>query len=86
MVTIIYKCDKCGVNQDNADQFWTVGVTAMCYGYDASSFLRDKSLQVCRPCLELLGIHVMEKEGETLPTPPTVEELIREIILRCSNA
>ena len=84
MITTIYKCDKCGNEQDTDEQFWTVGITAR------TKWHRDmndvvKSIHVCRPCLESFGIYVQKKKDEPLPEPPTVEELIREIIARCSD-
>ena len=82
MIQTIYKCDKCGHEQHTPEQFWTVGVTADCWGM-GSKFVPDKSLQVCRPCLEHLGIYPRQKTIES-PTyaPPSLEELIREILAR----
>lgn len=85
MITTIYKCDICGLEQDDNKQFWTVGVTASYQGYSSMSFVENKYLEVCRPCLESLGIYVQKKKDDSLPNPPTIEELIREIIARCSD-
>ena len=82
MITTIYKCDKCGNEQNDTEQFWTVGITAEVM-YVSSRVV--KSIHVCRPCLESFGIYVSPKKDEPLPAPPTVEELIREIIARCSD-
>ena len=87
-VKTLYTCDKCGSVQETADQFWTVGVTANHgmhqHPYQAearSLYVKDKHVQVCRPCLESFGIHVMQKPSDPpKPQLPTVEELIREII------
>lgn len=89
-VKTIYICDKCGSEQDSSKQFWTVGVTATCsihpdpHGY--RRFVEDKYLQVCRPCLESFGIHVQTRpeHKDNPPQIPTIEELIREIVERCS--
>ena len=88
-VKTIYTCDKCGAEQLSAEQFWTVGVWAIHsvnnLPTNPSEFVQNKSMQVCRPCLELLGIHVKTKPGAEIATPPTVEELIREILERAQQ-
>lgn len=84
MITTIYKCDKCGNEQDTDEQFWTVGITARTKWHQDMD-ATERSIQVCRPCLESFGIHVSQKKDKPLPAPPTVEELIREIIVRCSD-
>jgi hypothetical protein len=82
-VKTLYICDKCGGVQETAGQFWTVGVTAN-HGMHPGArnlYVKDKHVQVCRPCLESFGIHVMQKPSDPpKPQLPTVEELIREII------
>jgi len=75
-ITIIYKCDKCGNEQTTKDQFWHVEIVTSHY----SSKCIQKEIDVCRPCLESFGINVPEEKEEALPPPPTVEDLIREII------
>ena len=40
-----------------------------------------KSVEVCRPCLESLGIHDRRPEPEKKANPaPTVEDLVRQIV------
>jgi hypothetical protein len=82
-VKTLYTCDKCGSVQETADQFWTVGVAAN-HGVHSEArnlYVKDKHVQVCRPCLESFGIHVRQKPSDPpKPQLPTVEELIREII------
>lgn len=79
MIRTIYKCDKCGNEQKDKNQFWTVkvNVTSGDLPYLGSLV---KSIEVCRPCLESFGINVIEKKNAPTPKHPTVEELIREII------
>ena len=86
-IRTIYTCEKCGAEQLTGDQFWTVGVQANHHAYSPQvwQFVTGKSLQVCRPCLESFGIHVQTKPNEEPAPVPTVEELIREIIERCSS-
>jgi hypothetical protein len=76
-----YKCDRCGVAQATAVQFWEVGVTANCIDatFKNDSFVCGKRMQVCRTCLEILGIHTQKREPDA-PAPPTIEELILEIV------
>jgi hypothetical protein len=80
-VTTIYKCDKCGAVQNTDNQFWTIGVTAKSRERTSDSFVQGKSMEVCRPCLESFGLFVSKKIEEAPEyNPPTLEELIREII------
>ena len=76
-ITTIYKCDKCGNEQDNRDQFWNVEISISAHYYSKQS---QKAIDVCRQCLESFGILVRRENKATLPPPPTVEDLIREII------
>lgn len=79
-IVTIYKCDKCGCEQHTSDQFWTVGIIADHFQYSSRrNFVKDMNIQVCRPCLESFGIHVMTKP-EPEHRKPTVEDLIGEII------
>ena len=84
-VRTIYKCDKCGDEQNNNNQFWTVGVTANCGCHTSEEYVAGKSMQVCRTCLEGFGIHIQKKTGQAeQPKVPSVEELLAELIQRCS--
>lgn len=84
-IVVTRTCDKCNCNVDNNSQLWEIGVSAKLaspmYVPSDSSLPR---IQVCRQCLEELGIHVRKEtvmpEGHK---PPTTEELIREIVTRC---
>lgn len=86
-VRTLYICDRCGNEQDKAAQFWTVGVTANCGELRMSTyFVPGKYIQVCRPCLDNMGVLVKEKpKDQESPQPPTVEDLVREIIQLCSE-
>ena len=77
MITTIYKCDKCGNELPSKEQFWTVEIiTSSVYNSRHS----EAVIEVCRPCLESFGINVPKDKAKILPPPPTVEDLIREII------
>lgn len=77
MITTTYKCDKCGNVQETPEQFWTIGVGA---GIPTRAISIDRAMQVCRRCLENLGYHVKQPRPPNSPPPPTIEELIREIL------
>jgi hypothetical protein len=87
-IRTIYTCDKCGEEHDTSNNFWNVGVMAHSMNYSPSdkTFVKDKSMQVCRPCLESFGIYVTTKVNMPAPpAPPAVEELIRDLITRCTD-
>jgi len=83
-IQTIYKCDRCGAEQSTAEQFWTVGVVAR-HGHDQPNrwvtSTDGKEMQVCRPCLEAMGIYT-KKQMNQPDAPPiqTMEDLIREIV------
>jgi len=77
MITTIYKCDKCGNEQTTRKKFWDVNILVSCEYFTDN---RQKRIEVCQSCLESFGILVSEEKKATLPPPPTVEDLIREII------
>ena len=83
----IYTCDKCGNEQEKPNQFWTVGVSATHSAYPPNNeFVQGKHMHVCRPCLESFGIHVQKRpeHAQNPPQIPSVEDLIRELVQRCS--
>ena len=77
-----YICDKCGAVQASEEQFWELKVSAEHVDYTSTNRYVDaaRTMQVCRQCLESLGYHVQVKPGQSTPTPPTLEELIIEIV------
>lgn len=84
----IYTCDTCKAEQPTRDQFWYVGVYANTNGAYRNDYESPVAqIEVCRVCLEKLGIHdgrpVEQKAAE--PAPTTVEDLVRELIARCSQ-
>lgn len=86
-VITIYKCDKCGKEQTNPQQFWTVGVTANPQVYSSDQFVPKRSMHVCRDCLDGMGVYVEHYRApeEKPPEPPTTEDLIRELVQRCTQ-
>jgi hypothetical protein len=77
-ITTTYTCDRCAVNQTTDEQFWKIGVT---YATLNSSFPQPtfaRRMHVCRICAEELGL--VPPATLPAPPPPTLEDLIREII------
>lgn len=88
MITVTYKCDKCGAEQAKPDQFWHIEVSfkhhqnGSCREY--ARVYPDQQIHVCRACLETFGLVPSIIQVE--PTPlPTIETLIREVISRCTE-
>jgi len=77
-----YVCDKCGNIAHDPNQFWTIGVTAKCQDRLYSNYV-IAPMEVCRKCLESLGIFP-SKETKAAPeySPPTLEDLIIDIVER----
>ena len=88
-IQVIYKCDKCRKDQASAEQFWSLEV----YGSEGLNHTPrpvTTPFQVCRPCLESLGIYVKKPvDAEKAAAFPTIDELIREIVsneVQCLSA
>ncbi len=80
-----YECDKCHAVQATDSQFWEVGIKCNHLNYTNNDFVDETfRMQVCRPCLEAFGIHVQARKRDEvpLPPPPTLEDLIRELVAR----
>ncbi len=83
-ITTEYKCDRCEHTQEERTQMWEVEV--MRRSLDSPSASASAARQPpkklwCKKCMEEL--HILPcKQGqeEKLPPPPTLEDLIREII------
>ena len=83
-VQIIYRCDRCGAEQEKAEQFWTVSIGANegTFAPSCTQLVSGKSIQVCRSCLEELGIydHRSDEKKANAPPAPSVENLILQIL------
>ena len=84
MIKTTYICDRCNAEQATREQFWSIGVWASGSGsYDDRANIDKRSIQVCRPCLEALGVHV---QAVTKAAPAfverTTEDILRELIER----
>ena len=83
MITTTYKCDKCGHEQPTADQMWTVAFTfKSAEDWSSTQPAKAKEELWCRACLEKLHVLSQHSAKEVdIPTqPPTLEEMIRQIV------
>ena len=80
----IITCDLCKQKIIEDNQIWNMGVYATC-GHVPSPCEYDSlwlRLEICQPCFDRLGIAVRHKKPEELPSSlPTIENMIREIVL-----
>jgi len=84
----IVTCDLCGQTiAIAAEQTWNVLVYAT-EGSGRKPNPNDHwdspmvSVEICRPCLDRLGILVRHKKPDELKAPvPTIEDMIREIVV-----
>jgi hypothetical protein len=81
----IYKCDRCGKEQETDDQFWTVGFIVTNRRYQYTYRLTDPNFdhkrEWCRNCVEEFGLlprAITPQNPE--PIPLSLEDMLREII------
>ena len=82
--TVILKCDRCGATAENDKDFLkhvAVGVNWGGYGFQAA----DRKLEAdwCRECLIKTGLCRPQNEADEKiapPAPPTLEDLVRDIV------
>jgi hypothetical protein len=75
----IYKCDRCGKEQETAEQFWTVAVMATTGQWSYPPSIQQKK-EWCRKCLDEMNVLGWVKEPTLSVPAPTFEDLIREIV------
>lgn len=82
-IRTIYKCDKCGKEQETNNQFWFLKLIANCGESPASGYTHSTpvhQMQVCRECLEAFGIHVTRKEIQPQVQYPTFEDIVYDMV------
>ena len=91
-VKTIYTCDKCGKEQNSPNQFWRIGVVVspdfkQPLAADYTVYANNKSMEVCRECLENFGIYTSKKTLESKPEIAniTIEDLIIQLIQDCKD-
>ena len=92
MITTTYKCDNCGHEQKTREQMWDIGVSLRPNGgYPGllssgppSPYEKPKPEELwCRECVEKLGLLPANggaPKEDTEPEPPTLEDMIRQIV------
>lgn len=85
MIKTIVTCDNCHNVITDVNQIWSVGITVKngtsLYNGSYRDFL--KAAQWCRPCMVVAHLlpNCDDVEPEKMPeTPPTIEELVRDIV------
>lgn len=82
-ITITYKCDRCGSEQNNAEQMWYVGVLYYHVGRQPSLSAGTAKAIWCRKCLVGTGIlqHSASDPKTNVPAKePTLEERILAVV------
>ena len=86
MITTIYKCDKCGHEQETNDQMWNIGVSVSHHGSQIGRYETPRGKEMwCRKCIEKLGLLPAhggkpQKPDEPKSAPPSLEDMVREIV------
>ena len=86
MIKTPYICDRCKAEQPTDVQFWKLGVFAAPVAAPSYTYFKaevaNRSLQVCRPCLEYFGILVQKKSNEAPPSTRTTDDILLELLAR----
>ena len=82
---VINKCDKCG-NEFKSTELFKVGVFAYPFTGSINTYsphvTKDHVMDVCRPCINSYGIFVAERDRLPDSSPPTLEDIIIDIVTR----
>ena len=82
-ITTIYKCDKCGHEQDTGAQMWRVEIFVSHYN-DSQQTNAHKNLSKlwCRACVEDVGLlpYATRPKPAEVVEVPTLEEMIRNVV------
>lgn len=78
-----WTCDKCGHSQDTGAQMWGIRLHVNHMTYDDGPSSSKHDALWCRDCTE--GAHLLppydkDETKHIPPVPPTLEDLIREIV------
>lgn len=81
--TVILKCDRCGATAENDKNFLKQVAVGVNWGYGFQAAGRKLEADWCRECLIKTGLHRPQNEADEKiapPAPPTLEDLIRDIV------
>ena len=79
-----FTCDSCETEHEDDNNLWSVGIVIK-NKYAESEFHGRTKIQAlwCRECMErhhLLDYVELAQKKEPLPPPPTIEDMIRDIV------
>jgi len=80
---VTFTCDRCKKVLASEDALWEVALTCESRnGYRSHYFTPTKQQKAewCRPCVDEMGVFVGLIRAETPEQPPTIENIIREIV------
>lgn len=82
-----YTCDKCGHTQQNDKQMWKLLVSLVHHGFEHNYSTTKREVLWCRACVERKGFLPIpgEQEKSDSTPPPTIEDMIREIVASAMN-
>lgn len=83
MITVTYTCDKCKEQIGKREEMWT----AYCGAAPHNGTIQrevlyipvERKIEVCRPCLDGMGLSPEKRKYTAPANPPTLEDLITEI-------
>ena len=81
--TVIFKCDRCGATAEDDKNFLKRVAVGVNWGYGFQAADRKLEAEWCRECLIKAGLHSPQNEADEKiapPVPPTLEDLIRDIV------
>ena len=78
-IETVYVCDRCGGRQHDNAQFWTLTIQLKA-GNGHCTMSTKHSMQMCRTCMEYVGVVPPIDKKVDLPPPLTLEDLIIEIV------
>ncbi len=78
-----YHCDRCGSIHDSNEQMWIMSASLRNARNPSDRHPREKQQDWCRKCVEQFGwlpVSSVEKSDHVIVPPPTLEDIIREIV------
>jgi len=86
----IFVCDRCKASAETKEEKEELGLGKLCLGFDVSHYAYSTptvytghqiwSKEWCRKCRKELGILEEELRKEDAPEPPSLEDMVREIV------
>lgn len=80
-ISTTYICDMCKAESNTTDQFWTFQLSLR--GFNKNGGYK-KTFDTCRNCAEKFGMLPYIKTSKP-EDPPSIEDLLREVISRLKD-